>query len=83
MNITLPPELENHISREEAALHLALGLFAGEKVTLGQAATIAGMPQPAFLHELGQRKISIHYGEKELDADLATVEKIVSATGSR
>jgi hypothetical protein len=36
MTITLPAELEMQISREEAALHLAIGLFADDRVTIGQ-----------------------------------------------
>ena len=76
MTITLPAELENRISPEEAALHLAIGLFADDKVTLGQAAAIAGLSQPAFLHELGKRRIPIHYGAAELEQDIVTVRKM-------
>lgn len=77
MNIALPAELEGRLSREEASFHFAVGLFAGDQVTLGQAATIAGISQPAFLRELGRRKISIHYGENELDEDIATVQRLM------
>ena len=45
MTITLPAELENQITPQEAALHLAIGLFADERVTLGQRrARDAGAP---------------------------------------
>ena len=83
MNITLPAELECRISREEAALHLAIGLFADDKVTLGQAAAIAGIPQPGFLHELGRRKIPVHYGAEELEQDIATVKSMSGGTTSQ
>jgi predicted HTH domain antitoxin len=76
MTITLPPELEQQISCEEAALLLAIGLFADDKVTLGQAASIARIPQPAFQHELGKRRITIHYGVDELEQDIATVKTL-------
>jgi predicted HTH domain antitoxin len=76
MNIILPPEIESRISREEAALHLAVGLYVVEKVTLGQAAGVAGLSQPRFLQELGRRQIPIHYGLDELEEDLATVSRI-------
>jgi predicted HTH domain antitoxin len=76
MTITLPAELENKISPEEAALHLAIGLFADDKVTLGQATSIAAISQPAFQQELGKRRIPIHYGVEELDQDLATLKKL-------
>ena len=83
MNITLPAELEKRISREEAALHLAVGLFADEKVTLGQGAEIAGLSQPAFLQELGKRKIPVHYGIKELEQDIAAVAKMTGKGNAR
>ena len=76
MNIALPPEIENNITPAEASLHLALGLFAGDKVTLGQAAKIAGLSKPAFLHELGVRKIPVHYSDEELAQDIATVRTV-------
>jgi predicted HTH domain antitoxin len=47
-------------------------------VTLGQAATVAGISQPEFLRELGQRKIPVHHGEEELEQDLAAVQKLVA-----
>jgi predicted HTH domain antitoxin len=79
MNIPLPAELEGRISREEAALHLALGLFSEDKVTLGQAARIAGLSQPAFLQELGKRRIPVHYGMEELEQDIAAVREMLGA----
>lgn len=75
MTITLPPEIERTISQEEAALHLAIGLFADDKVTLGQAASIAGISQSAMLHELGRRRIPVHYGIEEFEQDLATIKQ--------
>lgn len=75
MTITLPAEFENQISPQEAALHLAIGLFGDDKVTLGQAASIAGIPQPIFLQEIGKRRIPVHYGVEELEQDIATVNK--------
>ena len=79
MTITLPAELEKQISREEAALYFAVGLFAGEKVTLGQAASIAGISQPALMQELAKRKIPLHYGMEELEQDIATVKKLAES----
>ncbi len=74
MQLTLPAPVEATLSTESAALHLAIGLFVAEEVTLGQAAEIASLPQAAFLKELGKRRISIHYGLDELAEDLRTVE---------
>jgi predicted HTH domain antitoxin len=77
-NIALPAELERRITAADAKLHLAIGLFAGDEVMLGQAAAIAGTSQPVFLRELGKRRISVHYDVDELDEDLATVRKIMA-----
>ena len=82
MNITLPDELEGRISSADAALHLAIGLFSDDKITLGQAAAIAGLPQGVLLQELGKRKIPVHYGLPELDEDIATVNRIMGTAGA-
>ena len=49
--------------------------FVSEEATLGQAATVAGMSQTAFLRELGQRRIPLHYGLEELAEDLKAVRE--------
>ena len=41
-----------------------------------QAAQTAGLSQADFLRELGQRRIPIHYGREELEADLEAVEAL-------
>jgi predicted HTH domain antitoxin len=73
MEISLPKPLDERISPRSAALHLAIGLFVSEEATLGQAAQTAGMSQAEFLKELGRRRIPIHYGREELEADLVAV----------
>ena len=74
MQLTLPDAVESKLSPQDAALHLAIGLFVTEEATLGQAAEIAGLTQTAFLKELGRRRIPIHYGPQELAEDLRAVE---------
>ena len=76
MQLTLPAAIETKLSPKDAAFHLAIGLFVTEEVTLGQAAEIAGLTQAAFLKELGQRRIPIHYGPEELAEDLRMVEAL-------
>ncbi|MBI3461999.1 MAG: UPF0175 family protein [Planctomycetes bacterium] len=83
MHITLPAEFEGKIAAADVALHLAIGLYAGDKVTLGQGASIAGLSQPAFLQELGKRKIPIHYGLTEAAEDIAAVERMIASGASR
>ena len=74
MQLTLPEAVETTLSPRKVALHLAIGLFVSEEVTLGQAAEIASLTQAAFLKELGARRIPIHYGMDELAEDLKVVE---------
>ena len=74
MQLTLPEPLETRLTPQTAALHLAIGLFVTEEVTLGQAAEVAGVSQAVFLKELGKRRIPIHYGLDELAEDLRVVE---------
>ena len=76
MNITLPPAVEQTLTPEAAALHLAIGLFVSEEASLGQAADIAGMSPANFLVELGTRRISPHYGREEFAQDVATIERL-------
>ena len=74
MQLTLPESVEATLSPQAAALHLAIGLFVADEVTLGQTGEIAGISQAAFLKELGARRIPIHYGGEELEEDLRIVE---------
>jgi predicted HTH domain antitoxin len=73
MIIPLPEQFESRLTAEDATLHLALGLFVDQRVTLGQAAEVAGISQSEFLRELGGRRISVHYDESDALADIATV----------
>jgi predicted HTH domain antitoxin len=77
MNLWLPEDVERQLTPQDAALHLALGLFFDERVTLGQGAAVAGLSQSEFLHELGKRRIPVHYDESDALADVATVSRWV------
>jgi predicted HTH domain antitoxin len=74
MIIPLPDEIEERLTADDAAMHLAIGLFLDQRITLGQGAAIAGMSQSGFLGELGRRRIPIHYEESDALADIATVQ---------
>ena len=76
MQITLPAPLEASLTESRAALHLAIGLFTAEEVTLGQAAEAAGLSQADFIRELGRRKIPMHYGVEDFVEDLITIRKL-------
>ena len=46
----------------------------GGRLTLGQAAELAGLSKIAFLEELGRRRIPMPYDELDLRADVMEVE---------
>ena len=75
MPVLLPEDIERQFTPEDIRLHLALGLFLDHRVSLGQGATIAGLSQSEFLHELGSRRIPVHYDEADALADVATAER--------
>ncbi len=75
MSVLLPEEIERQFTPDDIKLHLALGLFLDNRVSLAQGAAIAGLSQSAFLHELGKRRIPIHYDEADASADIATAEQ--------
>jgi predicted HTH domain antitoxin len=64
------------ISAADVLMRIALSLFQEERVTLGQAAQIAGLHQIQFQLELSKRNIPIHYGEAEYLHDLAFIQTI-------
>ena len=76
MTLSLPEGPASALTPESAALHLAIGLYVSNEVTLGQAAGIAGQTQGAFMRELGKRRIPLNYGPDDLAADLRAVEEL-------
>ncbi len=75
MSVSLPEEIEGRFTPEDIKLHLALGLFLDDRVTLGQGAAVAGLSQSDFLHELGKRRIPVHYDVADALADVAIVNR--------
>ncbi len=53
----------------EKKLEIALKKFTNKEVTVAKAAEIAGVPLTIFMDVLSERKISFHYGLKELEED--------------
>jgi predicted HTH domain antitoxin len=64
-----------HVTPAEAEprlkLELAVALYAQNTLGLGKAAELAGMSRLDFNDVLAERGIPMHYGQKELDEDLA------------
>jgi len=68
--VPLPAVLESQFTPQEMRLQLAVGMFIDQRVTLGQGARIAGLSQSKFLHELGQRRIPVHYDDADARDDI-------------
>jgi len=76
ITVPLPAALEQTMPPSRAKLHLAIGAFAAEEVTLGQAAEIAGVSQAELMRELSRRRIPLHYDRNEFAEDLQTIAKL-------
>lgn len=78
MGLIIPDEVLQaaHMTEDELRQEIALTLFQQEKLTLGQASRLAGMPQQQFQHLLASRKIPIHYDVAEFEADLKTLKEL-------
>jgi predicted HTH domain antitoxin len=64
------------LSPEIWRLDLALGLYIDNRVSAGRAAELAGISKPAFLDELGKRRIPVQYDVEDLEADVRTLEAL-------
>ena len=69
-------ELNRSNPSADVARLLALELFREEKVSLGRAAELCGMPVEAFMEFAGQREVPLHYGIAELEADRETLKRL-------
>lgn len=76
MTVTFPDGLLESTKLTEAELltELALTLFQRERLTLGQAAELSGLPQLDFQRVLASRRIPVHYGFEEMQQDLRLVQ---------
>ena len=75
-------EVPEHVSEAQARLVLAIGLFQEELVSVGKAASIAGLSYRAFLDVLRERGIpAFVYDEEMLNEDLAFARAFKAARG--
>jgi len=73
--------LERTMQPSQAKLHLAIGVYAANEVTLGQAADIAGISQAEMRRELARRRIPLHYDREEFAQDLQTIAELDAKHG--
>jgi predicted HTH domain antitoxin len=78
VSLVIPDEIvrATHMSPQELQVEIAVLLFEDGKLTLGQAARLAGMAQPDFQHLLGKRKIPLHYDVEDFRRDLQTLKDL-------
>lgn len=68
----LAVELPYGVSDDEARLAMAVRLFEKGRVSLGQAATLAGFTKRAFIDVLGREGVPVvNYPASELEQELA------------
>ncbi len=69
---------------EEIKLMVAMRFFEVGKLSIGEAAKLAGMDKWTFIEELDKHKISIfNYPPKELERDLEDIGKEIENGGIR
>lgn len=78
MSVTFPDEVLHAagITETELRAELAVSLFQTSRLTLGQASSLAGIPQLEFQRVLASRQIPIHYDADDLDEDLRRVRDL-------
>ena len=76
MKLELPEHLTSRLEERDVLLDLAVGMYAADHATLGQAAELAGVSQGALQRELGRRHITVHYDLQDLAQDLQAAAEI-------
>jgi predicted HTH domain antitoxin len=77
MTIELPDEEVANLQLTPAKirLELAVGLYAGRRISLGRAAKIAGVAYASFMHEIGQRGLCINYTVEDAEHDMRMADQ--------
>jgi len=72
VTLTLKEEIVQSAKLTEAELttELAIALFQQDRLTLGQAASLANLPQLDFQRLLGARRIPVHYEIEAMEQDV-------------
>lgn len=63
----------------DAKLELAIALFAANRLSLGKAAEVAGLPVGEFQMHLGTRHLGPHYGVDDAREDQETLASLRNA----
>lgn len=78
MSFTIPNEVvfRAKLTEQQLAVELAIELYRREKLSLGHAATFAGMDKWSFNDLLAARGVPMHYDVPDLRRDLATLQSL-------
>ena len=69
--VELKLELPSNLAKDEVQTLLAVKLYETERVSLGQAAKLAGYSKRAFIEILGRHKVSVfNYSPEDLREEL-------------
>jgi predicted HTH domain antitoxin len=75
LELNLPKTLIEEISEDELRLYLAMMLYKERKISMGQAAKLAGLALSDFMYELGKHKIGFtNITEEELEEELRRIK---------
>jgi predicted HTH domain antitoxin len=73
ITIDLPDSL--HLTEADLRTELAIALFQQERITIGSASQLAGLPQIEFQRLIASRGICIHYDIEDLEQDLTSLRQ--------
>jgi predicted HTH domain antitoxin len=78
MQLTIPDHIAQQAgcSGEEMLFGLAVGLLMDGRLTIGQAARLAGEDKAAFIDHMGRRGLALPYDESDLSSDLHTLRRL-------
>ena len=75
LELKLPKTLIDDVSEKEMKLYLAIMLYKERKISIGQAADLAGLTLLDFTYELGKHKTSFtNITEGELEEELGRIK---------
>ena len=78
MGLMIPEEVveQTNMTSSELLLEFAVFLYQREKLTLAQAARLAGLSRIEFQQALAARKIPLNFGVEDLKQELETIEQV-------
>jgi predicted HTH domain antitoxin len=82
MTIEIPDQDLGSISLSPSGgrLELAIGLYTGRQLTLGQGAQLAGVPYVVFMRELGRRGVTLNYSMEDALHDMAMADELSASS---